>query len=84
MSSSLGRDIYWDNEFDCTPVDAATGHALIEAGQLGDLDSRRHRDLLDEPTAEPDHRSVDEVFGAQPMLNGHPLGRRSLRPRSTH
>ncbi|USI93020.1 hypothetical protein [Rhodococcus pyridinivorans] len=67
LHRQLGQDFYWDNELDWTPVDAATGHALVEAGQLGKLDGRRHRDLLDELTAEPDRRSVDEVFGAQPV-----------------
>lgn len=67
LHRQLGQDFYWDNELDWAPVDAATGHGIVEAGQLGKLDGRRHRDLLDELTAEPDHRSVDEVFGAQPV-----------------
>ncbi|MCB8914173.1 hypothetical protein KUG88_29215 [Rhodococcus rhodochrous] len=67
LHRQLGQDFYWDNELDWTPVDAATGHGIIEAGQLGKLGGRRHRDLLDELTAEPDRRSVDEVFGAQPV-----------------
>lgn len=67
LHRQLGQDFYWDNELDWTPVDVAAGHALVEAGQLGKLDGRRHSDLLDELTAEPDRRSVDEVFGAQPV-----------------
>ncbi|WP_016935401.1 hypothetical protein [Rhodococcus sp. R1101] len=67
LHRQLGQDFYWDNELDWTPVDAATGHGIVETGQLGKLDGRRHRDLLDELTAEPDRRSVDEVFGAQPV-----------------
>ncbi|MGU3586706.1 hypothetical protein ACLBYD_26510 [Rhodococcus sp. C26F] len=67
LHRQLGQDFYWDNELDWTPVGAAAGHSIVEAGQLGTLDGRRHRDLLDELTAEPDHRSVDEVFGAQPV-----------------
>ncbi len=54
------------------PVDAATGHGIVEAGQLGKLDGRRHRDLLDELTAEPDHKTLAEVFGAQPVTERTP------------
>ena len=67
LHRQLGQDFYWDNELDWTPVDAAAGHGLVEAGLLGRLDGRRHRDLLDELIAEPDCRTVDEVFGAQPV-----------------
>ena len=67
LHRQLGQDFYWDNELDWTPVDAATGHGIVEAGQLGKLDGRRHRDLLDELTAEPDHKTPAEVFGAQPV-----------------
>ncbi|MCT7293884.1 hypothetical protein NVV99_23545 [Rhodococcus sp. PAE-6] len=63
----LGRDFYWDNELDWTPIDAATGHGIVEVGQLGNLDGRRHSYLLDELTAEPDHKTLAEVFGAQPV-----------------
>ncbi|WP_350246552.1 hypothetical protein RBB84_19520 [Rhodococcus sp. D-6] len=67
LHRQLGQDFYWDNELDWTPVDAAAGHGLVEAGQLGRLDGRRHRDLLDELTAESDCHTIDEVFGAQPV-----------------
>ncbi|UTT51070.1 MULTISPECIES: hypothetical protein [Rhodococcus] len=67
LHRQLGQDFYWDNELDWIPVDAATGHGIVEAGQLGKLDGRRHRDLLDELTAEPDHKTLAEVFGAQPV-----------------
>lgn len=67
LHRQLGEDFYWDNELDWTPVDAAAGHGIVDAGQLGRLDGRRHGALLDELTAETDCHTIDEVFGAQPV-----------------
>lgn len=63
----LGQDFYWDRELDWTPVDTAAARKTIAAGVLGKLDRRRHSDFLAELEAEPDQRSVEDVFGAQPV-----------------
>ncbi|MEE2061560.1 hypothetical protein [Rhodococcus artemisiae] len=65
--NQLGQDFYWDNELEWTPVTAAAGRAIVEAAIVGKLDGRRHGDLLSELAAEPDCRTVEEVFGAQPL-----------------
>ncbi|WP_241665977.1 hypothetical protein [Prescottella subtropica] len=69
---SLGQDFYWDRELDWTPVDAQTACPITAAGVLGKLDGRRHDDLLAELTAEPDRRTLAEVFGARSVTDRTP------------
>lgn len=65
----LGQDFYWDRELDWAPVDTAAARKIITDGVLGKLDGHRHDALLSELEAEPDQRSVEDVFGASPSRN---------------
>ncbi|KXX58404.1 hypothetical protein [Rhodococcus sp. LB1] len=68
----LGQDFYWDRELDWTPVDTQTARKSITDGVIGKLDGRRHSDLLAKLDAETDQRSVEDVFGAQPVDDLNP------------
>ncbi len=71
----LGQDFCWDRELDWTPVDAQAARSIVTAGVLGELDGRRHGDLLAELTAEPDRRTLAEAFGAQSVADRTPSSR---------
>ncbi|MGO4205539.1 hypothetical protein AB4Z09_28160 [Rhodococcus sp. TAF43] len=71
----LGQDFHWDRELDWTPVDAQIARRIVTEGVLGRLDDCRHRDFLAKLAAEPDQRSIDDVFGAQPVDERKPSPR---------
>ncbi|WP_458682604.1 hypothetical protein [Prescottella equi] len=75
FNKSLGQDFYWDHEMGWTPVDAQTARQIVTAGELGKLDGRRHGHFLAKFEAEPDQRSLEDVFGAQPVADRKPSPR---------
>ncbi|WP_137725601.1 hypothetical protein [Prescottella subtropica] len=71
----LGQDFYWDREMAWTPVDAATARGIVADGVLGKVDGRRHKDFLAKYEAETRQRSIEDVFGAQPVTDRAPSPR---------